>query len=505
MKTKSVLIGIILASISAILFLGLGICLIPSHYIPLSDDALYGVVAQSIVQEGSYSDIYLPGEPPHVIHPPLFSFMWAIILLLFPTSNVLIIRLVILLMGSLSLIIIWFLLPFDRLIKVLITLNIAVNYTFLVNTSNVLSETPYIFFSLLSFLLLTFYRKSLGWVVITGVTITLASLTRSIGVLLSIEILFLLLMSYLHKNKEKCVSLFITLSVFCILFLLWTVPHSLKATDNRIPTHNGALINYWDYFLMGDTISDNPPLTFSIWIHRLIKNATIFVSTIPSLFFYDYHLILSTILQNFNILFLKKFISMSIVVIMCLGVYKLFIMNLGVMYVLASIFIFLNLEVADRLLFPLLPFFYIFFVLGLISLFRDKRIIVVILCVGLILSTFGVVDFYEDQNAKPQNQILSYISSAHWLSKYVKKGDVVMTRYPAAYYLQSGIKSVGFSFTRNSTKIIQEIYEYNVSYVVEDSISPVTVLFLSPTIDTNFELFTPIYFYNDTIIFKVNK
>jgi hypothetical protein len=189
---------------------------------------------------------------------------------------------------------------------------------------------------------------------------------------------------------------------------------------------------------------------------------------------------------------------------MSLGMYKSSIKNLGSMYVLASIFLFLNLEVADRLLFPLLPFFYIYFVAGLAFLFKDKKIIVLILCIGLISSIFGVIDFYEAQNAKPSKTIVSYLSSADWLSKHAEEGDVVMTRYPAAYYLQSGIKCVGFSFTSNSTKIIQEMSEYNVSYVVQDSISPITTLFLSPTISTNFELFTPIY-YGDTIIFKVNK
>jgi len=211
-----VVIGILLFVTFCILHLNPGYFFTPSSI-------EYIVLAKSIASGQGYRDLAAPGSPLYSKFPFLYPFLLVPLVSLFP-HNIIIYKLLNIFFGVLT----FFLIVdfFRRLgLKPILTLAVfflcAFNPEILYFSSNIMSEIPYLFFSLLTFCFLIEYEKKISWrnryLFLTGFIMAGAYLTRSIGLALFGS----MIICYLIRKEFKKTALLGGL--FILLILPWTL------------------------------------------------------------------------------------------------------------------------------------------------------------------------------------------------------------------------------------------------------------------------------------------
>src|SRR3989338_4161915 len=246
-KIKSVILGVI----AVFGFVIMSYTIINKDVNPIADPAVYAVLARSLLKYGLPLDIYLPNNPPSVMYPPVFPALWAMILLLFPNAEYTAVRTLVAFFGGLVLILTWFLTNnLNKWARYLIVLNVATNYFFLMYATEFLSEIPYMFFYLSFLLLLKKVRTSIAIATLSGITLALSLLTRTIGLVLVIELLPLAIFLFCnHKSNIKNfkriqINFFIVILFFIIFATGWIANVIISSKINTYPTHNGAVRKY---------------------------------------------------------------------------------------------------------------------------------------------------------------------------------------------------------------------------------------------------------------------
>ncbi len=480
----------------------------------LADSGVYASVARGIIKFGVPTDIYLPNNPPHIFYPPFFSYLWAIVLLIVPEFEHIAIRLLVLFFGSLTLLVTWFFLKdWNVYIRTLTVINIALNYYFLSLSTSPLSDIPYMFFSILFIALIKYAKTNRNVSIVSGVILSFATLTRSIGITLLAELFLLFLICYAREKKKfikSNLNLIIIMVIFLSINIIPTIYTQTNVTKNQFPNHMGLIHTYKEYFIYGETLNIDNSISLNKLIQRYKVNTFRLMSTVPTLFFYQYHEVLNNVFNFIGLSFLKKIISLLIFLLVLIGIIQSLkekVFN-GAAYCLAYIFMLMNFEVADRYMIVLLPLLYNFIFIGLSASFGKrigKIMIISMLCIGLISSSFGVIEFVKMQNNSNNNNTKSYLDVVLWLKNNAQKNEIVMTVYPEGNYLYSNLKSIGVPLTYNTTEVHKAIINYNVTWIIEDSVNSFSELFLTPALKEKRELITQVYKKDNTTIYRVNN
>jgi len=124
-----------------------------------------------------------------------------------------------------------------------------------------------------------------------------------------------------------------------------------------------------------------------------------------------------------------------------------------------------------RLMLPILLFFIIYFIEGLISIrafsYKVKSIPVYeITIIILILSSLGfsLLSAIKNHNSENPKSVKNYIVTADWIKDNTKLDDIIVVNRPFFMFSYSDRRSIDFSNSFNET--LEEANRYNVGYIV---------------------------------------
>jgi hypothetical protein len=408
---------------------------------PGGDNAVYVILAESMISGKGYRNLYLPDEPQHALYPFGFPLILALPVLVFG-SNVFILKIFIVLTGIGM---VYFLYKITEhlfkdkakmLLVFCISLPIFVTYNHWIYT-----EVPYLCISLaaLYFFIKASSRKR-SFYYISFVLATFAVFVRTVGIALVIGMILILL---IKKQFKYAV-------ILALLFLLIFIPWQVRNTG--IQQGGGYLeqvLAKYPYDLTYGRVG------FSDLTRRLFDNF-IFYS------FIIIPLILMPILES-GIIFIV--VGSFIVLLTLLGLITRF-KKIGIVefYFMFGCFVLLcwpRVWSSERLFLPFLPLFIINFYRGLIWLAKKIRFrYFTYLIIGIFVLLNAISIFQEskrtcrdniaylrgDKYAGYQETWRHYFETIDWIDKNLPTKSVILARKPEFVYLKSRHKSLGYPF-----------------------------------------------------------
>jgi 4-amino-4-deoxy-L-arabinose transferase-like glycosyltransferase len=209
------------------------------------DDAEYMILARSL-RAGGYEELHRVDTPVHSTYPPAYPALLAVwgtitgdgfdalvvLTIALSAATLLLLRRVLLRRG------------FDESVATGSVVVLAVNPALVAFAGSVMSETPYIFLTVVCLLLLADARPATRRLVLAGAAAILAALTRSIGVTLVVA----LGVNWLTERRWKTAAALALASALTVgAWLLWTVlaPEQYLGTSYVADLRTGATGTAW--------------------------------------------------------------------------------------------------------------------------------------------------------------------------------------------------------------------------------------------------------------------
>ncbi|MBI4725655.1 glycosyltransferase family 39 protein [candidate division TA06 bacterium] len=445
------------------------------------DNAAYVSLSKSLAQGKGLTEVWTPEGKPHTQYPFGFPLLLApVSLLKLPYAWY---KLIPWLSGLLSLLAFGLLVRDDK--KVLYALPVfllAINPYFLEYTHWVLSELPFTFFVLLTFLLLKRWEDKGGHLWLAGAILSsvFANHTRSAGIALYLGIFLYLL----FKRKFKASAVFIG---GCIAL---TLPWALRNS------HYGTSGGYLDQFLMRDPYQpESGFLGIGGLVQRFFANGKIYFSNMmPQMLFPaadDWGLsggraiiTLLAVVPSITVLIARVVRSPK-------GYDGFVLIYLGMSLLWPETW-------SDiRFLLPLLPFLLFYMVQAyrylLTRLFKEKALwpaVIMILLVAAanvssgwnkIASNLEAGKYYSrDKYSGYDPAWRSFFAAAEWIKDNTPETSAVVSRKPSLFYLSSNRKSYCYPFTANRDSVLKEIDRAD--YIMVEPVSGTGQKYLIPVV-----------------------
>jgi 4-amino-4-deoxy-L-arabinose transferase-like glycosyltransferase len=428
-----------------------------------SDAGDYVTLAKSLATTGEYRLISLPGEPYHTKYPILFPWILSLLWRLAPNfpSNVVYMHWVVIAFsaGFLSLLI--FLLPklsvLDRQRQLLVIGLCALNPALIYASTTIMSEAPYLFFSCLALLMLIELDQRPGsrtFLFLSAICLAFTFLVRVAGItLLGASLLHLAL-----RKKWMDASKLATLTMTILSpWFYWCHIHN---ETNRFP----------EYVFNTNYLSDFTQLLETRGFGDFLgKNIIYILIGIPKLLFYPFQSDLHIIT------YLTAWAGLPTLALLFLGFLRCFRGNVNrIIHWYSLVYLVMLLmwpyPSGERLLLPLLPFFYLFVSTEVLEIARRARIhfksntvvfgrwnprvlflipLALLIAAGLLSLGLHAVKFglgamedvrlYEARNKEMTESI-------QWLKKQTHPSDSMMAYFYPTYYLHTGRKTAPVSF-----------------------------------------------------------
>ena len=478
---------------------------IPTDFCDLGgDSAQYITLAESLAQGKGLRMLNYPGEPFYFYYPPVFA------LLLYPIikfwgRNFYIMHLLIALFGYASLYVMYQLFKkyADKKIAVFSTCLMAINWAFILYSSEyILSDIPYLFFSLFVLSSAAIYLKKHSSINKEGILLLfglcLTYFTRYIGITLYLGLLILFLVTP-HKTKIKKI-IFIG-GVFLIVFGLWNACKTLLPSP--MPSHLRLLFLIDPYASYKGSLLANP----LFFIFRFIDGTNYYYTLLSQAFFFSP-------LTGY----IQEAACSLILGLLFLGFWRKFKENKECVfhyYFIAYLLllIFWPFHEGVRFLIPILPFIYFYFLSGLHTslLFIFKRLsslfFYLVISVGIFFTALGSFRIaqasYQNCNTLPK-PLENFIVLHEWIKDNLKD-SIILSRKSSLTYFYTGNKSLCYPFTKNPDEIFSFARKNKASYIIIDEFSKETYYYLTPFLkkyNTQLELLQKI---GKTGIFKIRE
>ena len=322
----------------------------------------------------------------------------------------------------------------------------------------VLSDVPYMLFSLIGiYLLVSGYRQR--WHLLAGLAVCIwAYVVRSAGMSLVLAAAIFL---FIKGRKREALA---TIGVAALISILWSV-------RNYSMTGEGS--RYMQVLLAADPYDpDKGALTFSGIITRVFTNAGGYlggllpVTVLPS--FID-----ATAGHGAGPVGLL--VSVLAMIMVVLGGWSLrkkgLLTNIYLLIYFAVYLVWPQVWKSERFMVPVAPLVAIYFVWGLrtvFSYFGVRKGVILGICAALVLSNlFSLPDFISRARGYPPGWA-KYLETAQWARSNTDPQAVVMCRKPFLYNLFSERMTVGYPFTRDHTKMRGYLLETRPDYIVLD-------------------------------------
>ncbi|MCC6501762.1 MAG: hypothetical protein IT362_01335 [Deltaproteobacteria bacterium] len=475
------------------------------------DGPSYLILAKSIALGHGYSDINLPGSPPHTQYPPLFPLMLALIYFAFG-YNFLLMKLLLAAFAIAALVCVreFFSAERDRLYGTLIALLTGTNFYFLYYTNEIRAEIPFTF---ISFLILLYAKKrplakanALHLTLVFPLLLALAYMTRMIGVVLfGAAFLYLLLevrrTEGLSKGFKRAALFAVAAS---IPFVLWTLRGSLYS--RAVGTYN-SIFGQADYYSL-----DSGAAGFGSILERFVANTG-----------YYYESLCSVVVPFIT---LREAMPASILFIVFLVALAGFVKELVSGKELKDFYLLFYAGLltlwpvygagdARRYLVPMIPLIYHYLLSGL-ALIRDllrpaasilslekgrARGLIIAPLIFFVFNSAEIADRVSSQGGwsfdgvkkisegrlfldvrDPSTEDIgverfeetfpcyyTYLHAAFRMKETLSDRDVVMTRKPEEVYLITGRPTIRFPYTSKASLMEGYMRENRVNYILLDS------------------------------------
>jgi hypothetical protein len=407
------------------------------------DDAKYIILAESLASGEGYQLINFPRPQIERNFPPGWSLLLSPFTLALP-KNYDALKVVSLILWLASIYLVYQLFskrltsPYLEILTALVALN-----PLLIGTSvTVMSESAYLFFSLLA--LFAFDKtdeKKFGWLILAAVLAIYTQQVRTIGIALTVSLLIILFFS--RRFKE--------LGIFVALFV---VGFSIQSWINL--RNGGTVISsgYEAQVLSGSVIEK---------IGQVFANASGYFNEVLSGALLP---IFGTRLDTmFGWLFIL--LNIAILLLLVLGLFKLKLEWMHIYFVIyvAGILAFWNPQVGSvkaRFLIPIVPFLYFYFLNGLKWLTRENSRIVMGVAFGVALVLLA--RNLQDWRSPIREQMTDLSLGTSWLAENAPADAIVMVNEPVPAYVHVQRKTI--NFPKNDQELEAYLQNQGVDYVV---------------------------------------
>jgi 4-amino-4-deoxy-L-arabinose transferase-like glycosyltransferase len=428
-----------------------------------SDAGDYVTLAKSLATTGEYKLISLPGEPYHTKYPVLFPWILSLVWRAAPSfpSNITYMHWVVIAFGTGFLFLLVFLLPrisiSDYPRQLLVIGLCALNPALIYASTTIMSEAPYLFFSYLALVMLIELDQRPGsrtFLLLSAACLASTFLVRVAGITLIGASVFHLALKRRWMDASKLATLTITM---LSPWFYWCHIHN---ETNRFP----------EYVFNTNYLSDFKQLLEARGLGDFLsKNIIVILIGIPKLLFYPFQ-------SDLRILtYLTAWAGLPILALLLLGFLRCFrggVTHIIPWYSLAYLAMLLvwPYPSGERLLVPLLPFFYLFVSTEVLEITRRARIyfkrespvsgrwnpralfltplvlliIASVISLGLHTVKFGFSTAETIKSYEAQNKEL--MASIQWLKEQTQPSDSVMAYFYPTYFLQTGRKTAPISF-----------------------------------------------------------
>ena len=441
------------------------------------DNAKYIILAKSIVSGNGFRIISSPDKPPETTYGFGYPLLIAPAVYFFPDS-VIALKLISVFFAVAVLIAIFQL--FKRCADLpaavaIVALSGICHYT-MFYVHQVMTELPYLFFSLLTMYLIEKYSDAdtykNKYLLLGSVGLAMAYFIRTVGIFL-----FVAAVSYLLIRKKivKAVLIF-------LCFLVVTGPWFIRnLTISESPSYLAEFMQKNPYD------PEQGMITLSCIRERVVWGAKYHRRTISNM--------LGCYNQK-NWLFVMPVMIVGFVV-SCRR--RIYLHNIYVpLYLIVHLLWYWK---TLRFIVPLTPFILYYFINGLCWFFgRNRRAAriatgIAVLFIFLLNFQLDIMIIKKEQKADYYPaEWENYFQIADWVRGNVPESAIVMCRKPYLFYLRSNRRTVGYPFTRDAEKIMSAIMENGVDYVVLDTLvvaipGGTTRKYLFPAILKNKDMF----------------
>ena len=509
--------------ISILVFSIMYLYTLDDYWKPVWDSAIYISLAKSIAAGNGYHYMGLP----HAKYPFIFPLILSPIIGLFGL-NFLLMRLLIIVLtiGSLYLTYILFRKSTDEGMALAIMLLTGFSSTLLHLSTWILSDVPYMFFSLCTLYFLIDYSKDNSSLTKTGflssIFLLMAIFTRMIGITLFIAFLchFLLLFSPPHKRQG---SLFNGVKKVILVSLIISLPLCLwfyrsylinKNTPFK-PEYRGILSYEKEFFLKVPDNIHSESLSLRDFLKRIQGNFRIYAKGISTIICKSVH---STKFRLFTLLlFLCGFCW-------CFLKRRSVIEYYFIFYLTFCIIWWFN-QHPPRFLAPVIPFIFYYLLIGLkmslellckmvIKVEKNraemgKRVIRGLVVFLLILTNFSfkpsVIKSERRSQFHPQALIGEFFSAIEWIKENTLQDSIIMSNRAPWVIMFTDRKTLTWPLFEPLSYVVNSIVKNHVGYIVVSTIHQETYHLLHNFVENHPKQFIQVFRNNKTSIYKVER
>lgn len=407
------------------------------------DDAKYIILAESLASGQGYELINFPRPQIERNFPPGWPLVLAPFTLVFP-KNYDVLKVVSLVMWLASIFLVYKLFskrltsPYLEILTVLVALN-----PLLVGSSvTVMSESAYLFFSLLALLILDRTDgKHIGWILLAAFLAFYSQQIRSIGIALTTSLLVILLL------KRRFKDLGIVTVLFVIGFLI----------QAGINLRNGGTVissGYEAQVLSGSVMEK----VGQVWANTSGYFDQVLAGALVPIF--------GTRLDaTFGWLFFLLNIAILLTLLLGLFTFKLEWMHVYFIIYAAGILAFWNPQVGSvkaRFLIPILPFLYFYFLSGLKWLTRENSRITIGISIAIALVL--VARNLQDWRSPIREQMTDLSIGTSWVAENAPADAIVMVNEPVPAYVH--VKRKTINFPKNDQELEAYLKNQGIDYIV---------------------------------------
>lgn len=432
----------------ALIFLSASLALLRFNSLQLGasyDDAKYIILAESLASGQGYQLINFPRPQIERNFPPGWSLLLAPFALIFP-KNYDALKIISLVLWLASIYLVYKLFskrltsPYLEILTVLVALN-----PLLIGTSvTVMSESAYLFFSLLAFLAFDKTdEKKTGWLILAVLLAFYSQQIRTIGISLTISLLIILFLSRRFKDLGI---------VSALLLIGFLIQAGLNLRNGGTVISSG----YEAQVLSGAALEK----LGQVWANAFGYFDEVLAGALIPIF--------GTRLDaSFGILF--PILNIAILLLIAAGVLaskpKLEWMHIYFIVYAAGILAFWNPEVGSvkaRFLIPILPFLYFYFLRGLQwSTKENARIVMGLSAVIVLVLTARNL---QDWRSPIREQMTDLSIGTSWVADNAPADAVVMVNEPVPAYVH--VKRKTINFPKNDQGLQQYLNNQGIDYIV---------------------------------------
>lgn len=507
-QSKGVLLALVLFTVLSILSLDNDLRV--EH-----DSGIYITLAEALATGQGYREIFFADHPTHTLYPPVFPLLLVPLFALFG-YHFLAMKLLVVALGLVAL---YLLYVFYRglagdLVALLVVLFTATSYGILFHSQSVLTELPYLCFSLLALFWVQKESSHAAWpgqaVALAVVLIPLAYLTRIIGLSLLLATVMYLVCDSAGKPQARLKRALVIGSLAAVPALAWFLRNWwIGANAGTAYSADWAL---GEHYASQSVIEG----TITLFVTRIRINLPQYVLHSAQIIFFHTPWVSKTVLPTLlaGMIFggfLWCALRRRTIVEYYVGFYMLVLLLYRGNHL-------------QRYLVPLIPFIWYYFLtagdrllprLGKTHLSepRQQRGIVwaATLLLAVLLIANGTVAVLANTVYKGRDDYYHVVGEdmykevALWAKAHTPSDSVFMWAKPSLRFLWAERKAAKYPHTTNTNTedILRTIRLQNVAYVVVDAFSAVTQRYLRPVVEQYPDDFSLVYEKEGSKVYRV--